>query len=90
MKTSDSGTSSEDKSDVVICHKCNKENHFAKDCKANVVKDRAFYLRMAQELEEKEKARAYVAHVKRDHQVWSSRDEEESISHIKGKARSVC
>lgn len=27
---SDSGTSSENRNDIVICHKCNKENHFAK------------------------------------------------------------
>ncbi|KAL7582460.1 hypothetical protein Lser_V15G41487 [Lactuca serriola] len=48
---------------------CNKENHFAKDCKANMVKDKSFYLRMVQEMEEKEKARAYVDQIKRDHQV---------------------
>lgn len=60
-QSTDFGTSIEDKSDIIICHKCNKENHFAKDCKANIVKDRAFYLRMAQELEDKEKGNAYVA-----------------------------
>ena len=30
-----------------------EKNHFAKECKANVVKGKAFYLRMAQEMEEK-------------------------------------
>ena len=44
---------------------------------------------MAQELEEKEKARAYVAHVKRDHQVWSSGDEDEAINSLKGKGK-IC
>ena len=82
------GTPSKDKSDAVICHKCNKENHFAKDCKENVVKDLAFYLRMDQELEEKEKGKAYVAQVKRNHQVWSSRDEDED-NHSKSKGK-IC
>lgn len=44
---------------------------------------------MAQELEEKEKARAYVAHVKRDHQVWSSEDEDEAINSVNGKGK-IC
>ncbi|XP_023766503.2 uncharacterized protein LOC111915032 [Lactuca sativa] len=88
-KTSDFGTPSEDKIDVVFCHKCNKENHFARDCKANVVKDRSFYLRMAQELEEKEKARPYIAHVKRDHQVWLSGYDDEAISSVNSKGK-IC
>lgn len=54
-----------------------------------MVKDKAFYLRMAQEMEEKEKTRAYVAHVKSDHQVWSSEDEDENFDNIKGKGK-IC
>ena len=50
------------------------------------MKDRAFYLRMAQELEDKEKGKGYVAQVKRNHQVWSSGDEDEDdLSKGKGK-----
>lgn len=36
-------------------------------------------------MEEKEKARAYVAQVKRDHPVWSSGDEDEEIDTNKKK-----
>ena len=54
-----------------------------------MVKDRAFYLRMAQEIEEEEKERAYVAQVKRDHQVWSSRDEDKDVKNIKRKGK-IC
>ena len=49
----------------------------------------AFCLRLAQELEEEEKARAYVDNVKRDHQVWSSGDEDEDINNVKGKGK-IC
>lgn len=67
------------KEGVLICRKCHKENHFARDCKANVAKDKAFYLRMVQEAEDKEKVieKAFTEQVRRDHQVWSSRDEDD-------------
>lgn len=35
------------KEEVLICHTCHKENHFASDYKANLVKDKSFYLRMS-------------------------------------------
>ena len=51
-----------------------------------MVKDKAFYLRMNQEMEEKEKAKANVSHVKRDHQMWSSGYEDEDFNNNnKGK-----
>lgn len=78
-KPSDTIVSTEKKKDrVLICHKCHKENHFSWDFKVNVVKDKAFYLRMTQEVEDKEKAtaKAFVAQVRRDHQMWSSVDED--------------
>ena len=43
---------------------------------------------MAQELEDKEKGKAYVAQVKRNHQVWSSGDEDEEVL-SKGKGK-IC
>ena len=43
---------------------------------------------MAQEMEEKEKAKAYVAQVKTDHLIWSSGDEDEDLN-IKGKGK-IC
>lgn len=39
------------------------ENYFSSECKDNMVNDKAYYLRMAQEVEEKEKEKAFVAHV---------------------------
>lgn len=70
-KSSDINNIQENKKDgVLICHKFHKENNFAKDCKANVIKDKEFYLKMAQEVEDKEKGKALVAQVQRDHQVF--------------------
>ena len=37
----------EKKEGTLIRHKCHKDNHFARDYKANVAKDKEFYLRMA-------------------------------------------
>lgn len=51
------------KNGVLIRHKCHNENHLVRDCKANTVKDKAYYLIMVQEEEEKEKEKAFVAHV---------------------------
>ena len=42
---------------------------------------------MAKEIEEKEKERAYVSQVKRDRQVWSSRNEDEEIGNNKQKGK---
>lgn len=54
-----------------------------------MVKYKAFYLRMTQEMEEKEKARAYVAQVKRDRQVRSSGDEYKEMDNNNKKGK-VC
>ena len=44
---------------------------------------------MSQEMELKEKEIAYVAQVKRDHQVWSSGDDDEDFNNIEGKQK-IC
>lgn len=55
--------SEETKDRVLIFHMWHKENHFTRDYKSNVVKNKTYYLRMAQEVEEKEKEKAFMAHV---------------------------
>lgn len=59
---------------------CHKENDSAKDGKENMVKEKAYYLRMAQEVDEKEKDKAFLTLFRRDHKVWSSRDEDEETT----------
>lgn len=56
-----------------------------------MVKDKTFYLIMAEEMEdkEKEKTRACLAQVRRDHQVCSSSDEHEEPEN-KRKSRKLC
>ena len=82
----------EDNDAPIICHKCNGENHYARDCKAKFksekVKDQAYYLEKANKFEEKGKS--YVAEVKRDVQIWSSGDEDESEKDNKRKRGKLC
>lgn len=67
----------EKKEGVLIYHKFHEENHFSRQCKANVMKEKkSLYLRIAQEYEDKEKIeKAFIAQVRRDHQVRTSGDE---------------
>lgn len=77
----------ENKDGVVICRKYPKENHFARDFKVGAVKDKTYYLIMAHKLEEKQKEKAFVAHVPRVHQVWSSGDEIEETENKRKRGK---
>lgn len=78
----------EKKEGNLIYHKCHKENHFSRYCKANIVKDKAFYLKMAQEAVDKEKVeKAFVAQVRRDHEVWPLGDEDEDNDNKKKRGK---
>lgn len=55
-KSPDSSINTKDNKDgVLVCHKCHRENHFARDYKSNVVKVKAFYHRTTQEMENRRK-----------------------------------